>query len=431
MSGIRLKNLHPASLLGRQFHYGTDVWCPPGDPQHICLFQALASNTANGNLTLNPDFVARGQVLPWPQQISIVLENNRTSPTGKPGAVQATPNISGSTNALPITVSGFLNGSPQVETLTINIGTLLQPNGIQLSHVRTSRFYDRITSISHGTKTGTWGTLNALQIGVGTGIALLGEAPLQASRMLAPMRPNLPSQVRALFFPDTGEAAVQGTTQASFQFDNAAGWMAIPGRARNFDVSLGACAVTSTTADRSVALTAHGLRKGDVVRVRPLDNGLPTGLSLNTNYYVQPGVDANSFRLAADATARTATATASTDRVGLTNHGIAAGTPLLLQPANVGSVLQALPTVSGTALSTSAIYFALAVDANNIQIERTVGGGAVDFTADSTGMGVVVLAALGTGGNFVSGEAIEVLRPRASWERARLIYEDGENAERM
>jgi hypothetical protein len=431
MSGIRLKNLAPTSLLGRAFHYGTEVLCPPGDPQHICLFQALASNTANGNLTLNPAFVARGQVLPWPQQISIVLENNRTAPTGRPGAVQATPNVSGVGNSFPITVSGFLNGKPQSETLTVNIGTLLQPASIQLSHVRTSRFYDRITSISHGTKAGTWGTLNSLQIGVGTGIALLGEAPAQVTRVLSPIRPSLPSQIRALLFPDSGEGNVQGTGVNDFQFDNAVGSMSIPGRARAFDVSLGACAVTSTTADRSVALTAHGLRKGDVVRVRPLDNGLPTGLSLNTNYYVQPGVDANSFRLAADATARTATATASTDRVGLTNHGITAGTPLLLQPANVGSVLQALPAVSGIALSTSAIYFALAVDANNIQIERTVGGGAVDFTADSTGMGVVVLAALGTGGNFATGEAIEVLRPRATWEYARLVYEDGQNVERI
>ena len=426
MSGIRLKNLAPSSLLGRYFHYGTEVLCPPGDPQNICLFQGITQATPDGNFTLNPAFVARGQVLPWPQQIHIVLENNRTSTTGKPGAVQAGYSISGN-RTFEVVISGFLNGKPQTETLSISVATLLTPAGTQLSHVRSARFYDRITSIRHQKKENSWGASVALQVGVGTGIALLGEAPAQASRILVPLRPNLPSRVRALLFPDSGDGNIQGTGLNDFAFDNSTGHMAIPGRARNFDVSLGAVAVTSTTTERLLTLTAHGLRTGDVVRVRSLDNGLPTGLSPNTNYYVRV-VDANSFRLSATATAPDFTTQSAADTLTRTAHGLANGTPVMIQR----SVLSGVGTTIPAPLTNTAIYFVLNTAANTIQLETTAGSASpVNITGTDTTVSVLPLVALGTGGNFATGETIEVLRPRATWERGRLVYEDGENVERI
>lgn len=432
MSGIRLKNLAPTSLLGRAFHYGTEVLCPPGDPQHICAFQALASNTADAAFTLNSGFVARGQVLPWPQQIHIVLENNRTSQTGKPGAVQAGSNLSGARGFF-VTIVGYLNGKRQTERFEVSVNAastnpLLTPAGTQLSHVRSSRFYDRIESISHDGKFGTWGTSVALQVGVGTGISLLGEAPPQASRVLAPLRPNLPSKVRALLFPDSGDGNIQGTGLNDFAFNNATGYMAIPGRARDFDRSLGALAVTTSTTARSIALTAHGLRRGDVVRVRPLDNGLPTGLALNTNYYVVP-IDADSFRLAADSTALDFTTQAGADTLTRsTGHSIANGTPVMVQQSVVSGVGTTIPAP----LTSTAVYFVITATGTTLQLETTLGSGSpVNITGTDTTVSVTPLVALGAGGNFASTETIEVLRPRATWERARLVYEDGENVERI
>lgn len=423
MAGIRLKNFQEGGVIARNYMHGADLWLPPCDPEFICLFQGIQSADADADFTLNPAFVSHGLCLPWPQQLHVVLQNNRTSNTGAPGVLQANPNIAGS-RWFDVRVTGKLNGKARSEVLRVDVNTILLPSGSQLAHLKTVQTYDEITSVRHEAKVGSWGSAQELFVGVGTGVGLFGEAALQRQSVYAPLKPTNVNKLRNLWFPDTGESALQGSGTSAYAYGSN-GELDVPTRSRTYGRSLGALVVTSSTSARLVTLVAHGLKNGDAVRVRHLDNGLPGGLALNTTYYVRV-LSVDTFMLTATPTPVNFTTQATGETLTATAHGLANATPVLIQQALVGGVLTTIPAP----LAANTVYFVVNTAANTIQLESTVGGGAINITGTDTTVGVIACATLATGGNFATGETIEVLRPRATWERARLVYTDGENVEK-
>lgn len=513
MGGISLKNFRESSVIARNLRHGADFWLPPSDPEFICLFQGIESGTADGNFTLNPEFVQHGQCLPWPQRIYVVVQNNRLSTLGAPGVLQANPNLSGS-RWLDVVITGKLNGKVRTEPLRVDVTTLVSI-GTQLAAVESKQLYDEITSIRHQAKVGTWGASRNLFIGVGTGCSLRGQEPQARMNVLSPIRPSNLNRLKNLYVPEGGASYGYGTGRDTYSI-NANDELDVPVRGRLFDQSLGACVVTTSTSARSVARVNHGLRQGDPIQVRPLDNGLPGGLRQpNTSatriftaqasadtltlashgianhtrvrvsrayvggvlqplpaplvggdmYYFVVGTAANTLQLAttyggaainitADSTGvgitivdtffamplsadafmisptgcpfNAAFLTAG-DTFGLTAHGLANGTPVLMMRVLVGASLAALPT-GFTELTVP--YFVVNAAADTFQLEATVGGGAITPASADTTVGIIPCATLAAAGNFANGETIEVLRPRMTWERARLVYTDGNNIER-
>lgn len=521
MGGIDLKNLRETSVIARNLRHGADMLLPPSDPQFICEFQGIESGTADANFTLAPQFVEHGQCLPWPQRIYVVIENNRTSNLGTPGVLQATPNVSGGSRSFDVLITGKLNGKDRSETLTVNIGNLVSVTGSQLARIETVQQYDEITSVRHQNKVGTWGASRNVFVGVGTGCSLLGDQPQSRQNVLTPIRPGNTNRLKNLWIPGEGESHAYGTGTDAYEYANTGNReLNVPLRGRRFDLSFGACVVTSTTAARSVARVGHGLRQGDRIQVRPLDNGLPGGLrqpgtsvtrvftaqaagdtlTLNghglanntrvritrarasgvlqalpsplvhgAEYFVvnqaantiqlsgsynAAGSGAGVINIATDATAVGVTVVdtfyamplgadsfmisavgcpfnaaflTAGDTFGLTAHGLANGTPVLMQRAVVAGALAALPT-GFTELTVP--YFVVNTAADTFQLEATVGGGAITPASADTTVGIIPCVTLATGGNFATGETIEVLRPRPTWERARMFYQDGSNVER-
>lgn len=131
-----------------------------------------------------------------------------------------------------------------------------------------------------------------------------------------------------------------------------------------------ACTVAAST--DLIGVTSHGYVAGQGVIFDNTANGVTGGI---VYYVVAAGLVANAFRVSTQDLTASATLTASTDLVGLASHGYVAG-----QPVAFGS------TVGGITAGTVYYVIASGLTTNAFKVSTTVGGSALDITADATSL---------------------------------------------
>jgi hypothetical protein len=409
MGGIRLRNIFEESVLSNLHRWGTDVWIPPNDEQYIVASTSVADNTADADFTLATPITNLGNRLPWPCRLFVVLRNRGTIITGAPGITQVSPTFAGN-DALEVKVTGKLAGRVQTETLTVNVANITSPTGQQRSHMLTSNHYDEITSVRHQNKTGTWGQTTPMQISVGLGNSEFGDASNNRIPLRFPFKIADTALLKRLLYLFDNTSAAVGTGLTNANIDNSSSSLLIPGKAASFQEFK---AFTGQTAD-TLTSTSHGLTEGMVVQVADLGDNLG-GLSARTNYYVANAA-ANTISLSTSRNITSWTTDLGADTLTKTAHGLNNDTPVLLY--DIGNGLPG-PLAAGT------VYYIINKAANTIQLSATSGGALIDIVGANVAVGLLPLVDIAAGLLFANNDPILVMRPKAEWRLARLVFDDG------